>query len=496
MARAQRRARTRAKGSALAAALAGALAGCSLSPAYAPPPLPAPPAAYKESGAWTEARPGDALPRGAWWSVFRDPVLDGLETRLEAANPTLAAALATYDQARAAAVAARSNLYPDVTAVGAGTYNRQSDNRPLRGGGQPNEYAANTLGLQAAYEVDLWGRVRDLVAGAGARAEASGADLASARLSLRARLADDYLALRGLDAQATLLGDTVAAYRRALDLTRARHVGGAASGLDEDRASAQLSSAKAAISDVAAERAILEHQIAALVGQSASTFSLPPAPPPGLIPEVPAGVPSTLVQRRPDVAAAERRAFAANRDIGVARAAFFPTLSLVPQGGFQNTGQPNLLVAPDTFWTVGPEAALTLFDGGRRRAAVASARAGFRLASADYRATVIAAFQEVEDQLALSNHLAAEASDRSDAVRATRGAASLSLIRYREGATNYLDVVTAQTAELDAERIALDLQTRRQRAVVDLVRALGGGWTLADDPPRPGEAAKLARAGS
>jgi NodT family efflux transporter outer membrane factor (OMF) lipoprotein len=209
---------------------------------------------------------------------------------------------------------------------------------------------------------------------------------------------------------------------------------------------------------------------------------LAPGDPPPTIPATPEGLPSTLVERRPDVAAAERRAFAANRSIGVARAAFFPTLTLAPEGGFQNTGQANLLIAPNTFWTLGSQAALTLFDGGQRRAALALSRAGFARAADDYRATVIAAFQDVEDQLALSSHLAAEATDQSDAVRASQATTILSLIRYREGATNYLDVVTAQTVQLQAEQTSLDLKTRRQRTVVALIRALGGGWTTADLP--------------
>jgi len=260
--------------------------------------------------------------------------------------------------------------------------------------------------------------------------------------------------------------------------------------LDEERAEAQLSSAKAQVSEIAAQRALFEHAIASLVGEAASSFTLEPRVSQPTIPVVPAGVPSTLIQRRPDIAAAERRAFAANREIGVARAAYFPTITLDAIGGFQNTGGPNLLSVPNSYWTVGPQAAMTLFDGGYRKAGVAASRAGFALASAQYRATVLAAFQQVEDQLALSNHLAVEARDEGDTVRATQATTSLSLVRYREGATTYLDVVTAQTAELLAEQTALALQTRRQQASINLVQALGGGWT-ADDLPRMAQASRL-----
>ena len=468
---------------------ASALAGCNLAPKYAPPVVTVA-TAYKEAAPWTQAQPGETSPRGAWWTVFDDPVLDGFERRIDTENPTLAAALATYDQARALAAEAGAALLPTVTAEGSPTYNRQSNNRPLRGAGQPDEYQANTLGGEIDYEFDFWGRIRNLVAAGRAEAQATSADLANAKLSLQAELADDYLNLRGLDAQTQLLSNTVAAYQRAVDLTQARHRGGVASGLDVSRAEAQLSSAKAQISDAAARRALYEHAIASLVGQPASSFGIQPVESRRLIPVIPAGLPSTLVQRRPDIAAAERRAYAANRQIGVARAAFFPTISLDAQGGFQNTGGQNLLIAPNTFWTIGPQLALTLFDGGRRRAAVAASRAGFLLASADYRATVLAAFQQVEDQLALANHLRAEAGDEADAVRQSQTTTRLSLVRYREGATNYLDVVTAQTAELQAEQTALALETSRQENSVDLVRALGGGWTTGD-LPSPAQSGKL-----
>ncbi len=466
-------------------------AGCSLAPDYAPPTLAVAPS-YKEASPWAPAQPSDAAPRSNWWTLFQDPVLDDLEGQVTSANPTLAAALAAYEQARAFAAQANADLVPTVTAIGSPTYNRQSDHRPLRGANQPDQYTNNSLGAQIDYEFDFWGRVRNSIAAAGAQAQATAADLATAQLSLQAELASNYVNLRGLDAQAQLLATTVDAYQRALKLTQARHNEGIASGLDVDRAQAQLSNAKAQISDVAAQRALYEHAIATLVGQAASSFTLASTSSPRLIPEIPAGLPSTLIQRRPDIAAAERRAFAANRQIGVAKAAFFPTVTLDAQGGYQNTGGPNFLTAPNTFWTIGPELALTLFDGGRRRAVVEASKAGFLVASAKYRATVLLAFQQVEDQLALSAQYAAEAVDEGDAVRATQATSHLSLVRYREGATNYLDVVTAQTAELQAEQTALSLETRRQQASIDLVRALGGGWN-SGDLPTLGKSVRLAQ---
>ncbi len=473
---------------ALGLILCVAATGCNLAPAYAPPVVTLP-AAFKEVGPWGQAEPGDAAPKGAWWTVFQDQTLDALEPQVDAANPTLAAAVAAYDQSRAYAAEASSALLPSVGISGAATYNRQSVNRPTRGGG-PNNYDANILSAGAFYEVDFWGQVRNRAAAGRAEAQASAADLATARLSLQVQLANAYFSLRGLDAQAALLTQTVAAYRRALDLTQARHAGGAASGLDVDRASTQLSSAKAQISDVAARRALYEHAIASLIGQSASNFGLPAATLRTRIPAIPAGVPSTLLQRRPDIAAAERRAYEANRLIGVARAAFYPNVTLNPGGGFQNSSEVNLFNVPDTFWSIGPQFTLGLFEGGYRHAVVAQSRAQFRQASAAYRATVLAAFQQVEDQLALANHYAAESKDQADAVASAQATTNLSLIRYREGATNYLDVVTAQAAELQAEQVALNLETERQQASVNLVLALGGGWSTAD-LPTAGQASHL-----
>ncbi|THD58508.1 efflux transporter outer membrane subunit [Phenylobacterium sp.] len=465
-----------ALGASTLALLGGVLAGCSLAPPYAPPATPVA-AAYKENGPWTPAAPADAQPRGQWWAMFSDPVLDDLEARAEKANPTLAAAVAAYDQARALASQARAGLVPEIDGTALNNRQRRSDNEPLRVGG-PNNYTTNQVGVSVAYEIDLWGRLRNLARGAGERAQASEADLKSARLSLQADLADDYMSLRGFDSQIRLLDSTVTAYERALQLTQILHNGGNATGLDVARAQTQLSSAKAQLTDTQASRALMEHAIAALVGESASNFSLAAVDKDLPQPKVLVSAPSVLLQRRPDIAAAERRAAAANADVGVARAALYPTLTLDGSAGWQNAGAGNsLLTAPNTFWLLGPQLAGAIFDGGRRAAGVRASKAAFEQASANYRETVLNAFRDVEDQMALANRLAVEAKDANDAVTAAERTVDLANIRYRQGVATYLDVVTAQTAALTAEQTAIQLTTRRLQASVDLTRALGGAWS-------------------
>lgn len=448
------------------------LAGCSLAPTYHPPET-TPPAAYKETEGWAPAAPQDAVLRGEWWRIYGDPQLDELEARAEAASPNLAAALARYDQARAAARIDGSELFPQINAVGEASRERVSGNRP-QGSGTPRKYSDYTVGGTLDYELDLWGRIRNSVKASRAEAAASAADLTLARLSLQAAVADAYFRLRGLDAQAALLDDTVAAFDRAYRLTRTRHEGGIASGIDVNRARTTLSNARAQTSAVANQRAATEHELAALVGAIASDFTVAPGVQTLSAPEIPAGVPSELLQRRPDVAAAERHVQAANARIGVARAAWFPTISLGLSGGWETT-HGELLTRPNTFWALGPATALlSLFDGGRRAAQVKMSRAEYEETAANYRETVLTAFRQVEDSIAAMRYLSTQLVDQRDAAEAAQRTSDLALTRYRDGASDYLEVVTAQTDALDAKQASLAVEVDRMRASVALVRALGG----------------------
>jgi NodT family efflux transporter outer membrane factor (OMF) lipoprotein len=457
------------------AALAFLLAGCSLAPRMKTPEVPAGDA-YKELGPWTQAQPADRLPRDSWWTLYATPELDDLEKRLIAGNPTLAAALANYAEATALRDQARAALFPFVGSNAGVSRARESQHAPLIGPTTPRYYDDNTVGGTVSYEVDLWGKIRNEVKAGQANAEAAGADLENARLSLLAQLAEDYVELRSLDRQQTILDDTVKAYDRALGLTRQRHGAGIAAGLDVAQAETQLDAARSQAAQTRAQRALMEHAIAALLGVSASTFSIAPALVDIQLPQVPTGVPSTLLERRPDIAGAQRRMIAANANIGVARAAYFPSLTLAGQGGFQSTSFSNWLTAPSSYWAIGPNALLTIFDGGLRRAQVAQARAEFDAAAANYRGIVVAAFQEVEDSLASLNHYNDAAREEKAAVASASHTLDLSMALYKQGAADYLTVVTSQTALLQAQLQAVNLDTLQLRASVDLIRALGGGW--------------------
>jgi NodT family efflux transporter outer membrane factor (OMF) lipoprotein len=463
-----------------------ALAGCNLAPRYSVPATPVP-VTYKEAGDWQPATPADTVHRGAWWEIYEDRTLNDLEVQVEAGNPTLAAAAAAYEQARSFAAEASSGFYPHIETDGGLSADKQSANRPLRGGGEPTYYDANFLGGQASYEIDLWGRVRNSVAAGRDAAQASAADLENVRLMLHAELAEDYVAMRGLDEEAGLLNDTVAAYTRAHQLTQNLFEGKIASLMDVTRAETQLEDAEAQASDIVARRALLEHAIATLIGKPPAQLSLAPSVVRIAVPDVPAGLPSTLLQRRPDIASAERRVAAANQTIGIARAAFFPTISLTGTAGYQGTNI-DLLQLPNHYWSIGPGISLPLFEGGLLRARLRGARAAFEEASGEYRATVLQAFREIEDNLALLHWMDKEAQQEDAAAKAAQQTLDMSMSLYKNGADSYLDVVTAQTSALVAQREVLALQTKRIQASIGLVRALGGGWSIEQLPGAAGAA--------
>lgn len=464
---------------------ASILIGCSEAPTYKTPGV-AEPAAYRgDTTIWQPAQPADQQPRGDWWKAYKDNTLDDLVSRLDRANADLAAAMAHFDQATAFAAQARAGYFPTVSAGAYMTHNKQSATRPLRSSTQPTYYSDNAAGLVASYEVDLWGHVRNQVAAGEAGAQAAAADVESVHLSLRAELVNDYLALRMLDAQSTLMDSEIEAYAKALELTLNRYKGGIDSGLDVSRAKVQLETAKAKLADIAASRAIYEHAIATLVGESASGFSIARAVVDIQLPTIPVGVPATLLQRRPDIAGAERRLAEANARIGVARAAYFPAINLAAAGGYESTFRSAWLTAPNLFWSIGPNALLTIFDAGRREAIAEQAEAAFRVEGAHYRSTVLRAFQEVEDNLSLLSDLTEESRALDDAVADTRHTLDIAMNRYREGIASYLEVVTAQTSAQQVQLEDLNLRRRRLQASVNLIRALGGGWNSAQAQVQP-----------
>jgi NodT family efflux transporter outer membrane factor (OMF) lipoprotein len=482
------------------ATIAGVLTlitGCVVGPDYVRPPVITPDA-YKEVDGWKVAQPQDNVIRGAWWEAFADPQLNALEAQVDVSNQNIAVAEATYRQARALVREARASYFPTVT-LGLGytrfrnsaTFGRSSAGRSSAGtssaggstgGGSSSPQSDFQLGLDFSWELDLWGRIRRTVESNQASAQASAGDLESARLSFQAELAQDYFQLRTLDAQKQLLDATVAAFEKSLELTNNRYASGVASQVDVVQAATQLKTTQAQAIDVGVQRAQLEHAIALLIGKPASTFSLPAAPLMAMPPPIPVGLPSALLERRPDIAAAERRVAAANAQIGVAEAAFFPTLTLSASSGFESSSLSQWLTAPSRFWSVGPSLSETVFDGGLRRAQTDFARAGYDASVGTYRQTVLTAFQAVEDNLAALRILEQEAQMQDAAVQDAEKSVTLTTNQYKAGTVNYLNVITAQTIALTDETTAVQIRGRRMSAAVLLIQALGGGWNASALP--------------
>jgi NodT family efflux transporter outer membrane factor (OMF) lipoprotein len=458
------------------------LAGCAAGPDYVRPQLEAP-AQFKEMQGWRQAEPRDALPRGSWWTMFGDRELDALMARVDLSNQTLRAAEARFRQSRALADQARAALFPALSANASATRSKSPSlsNQPSFAVGAVNNY---NVALNTSWELDVWGRVRRSVEAGEASWQASAAELEAARLSAYAALAQNYFALRVADATRQVLEDTVAAYERTLELTRNRYAAGVAARVDVVQAEVQWKSAQAQLIDVGVERAQLEHAIALLVGEAPAAFSIERAPFAASMPAIPVGLPSELLERRPDIAAAERNAAAANARIGVAQAAFFPTITLSGAAGFRSTDSANLFTTPSRFWSLGGALAQAVFDGGLREAQKEQAIAVYDEDAATYRQTVLTAFQEVEDNLAALRILEEEARLQDEVVQAARHALELTTNQYKAGIVSYLNVISAQTTLLSNERTASSLLGRRLTASVALVKASGGGWSAESLPRR------------
>lgn len=483
------------------------LASCNVGPKYHTPTVQAP-AAYKEVTPenakdidnWKAAQPGDAVIRGNWWEIFSDPELNQLEEQAGKANQSIASAAASFLAARALVKQARSQLFPTVTTDPSITRSRQSPN--LKGviigsggsgtgsgsSGQAAIFTEYELPFDATWVPDLWGKVRNTIASNAYAAQSSAADLANTRLTIHAEVAEDYFELRSQDALKQLLDSTVEAYKQSLDLTKALFETGIDSDESVAQAETQLETTQAQDTNVGILRSQYEHAIAMLVGQPASTFSIPVKPLTTAPPPIPFGVPSELLERRPDIAASERLVAQANAQIGIARAAYFPTLTLSAAGGFESSSITNWLSWPSRYWSVGPSLAETIFDAGLRKATVEQYRAQYDETVANYRQTVLAAFQNVEDNLSGLRILSQEIDQQNVAINSSQRYLDLALERYRLGIDPYLNVISAQTTLLTNKQTLVTLQLQQITDSVQLVEAVGGGWTTAQMP----SAAKIA----
>jgi NodT family efflux transporter outer membrane factor (OMF) lipoprotein len=463
------------------------MAGCNVGPNYTRPSVPAapaykeqPPAEFKESNGWQQAQPVDDKIRADWWGIFDSAELNALEQQIDPSNQTLKAAEARFQEARALIQLNRSNLYPTISTSPSIAANRSSS-RAIDAT-TPRQYGNFFLPIDLNYELDAWGRIHRSIAAAREETQATAADLETIRLSVHAELAVDYFELRSLDAQKQLLDTTLVEYQRALDLTQNRFNGGLSSRAEVAQARTQLETTRAQDIGVGVDRAQFEHAIAVLTGHTPETLTLPAEPLNSTPPAIPIGIPSILLERRPDIAAAERRVAEANEQIGIAKSAFFPNLLITATGGLQSESFVNWLTWPSRFWAVGPGMLETIFDGGRRRAQLDSATANYDETVANYRQAALTAFQQVEDNLSTLRVLSDQAKAQRVAVEAAQQSLDLSLNRYRGGLVTYLEVVTAQAITLQNESTEVDLLRRRMDASVLLIKALGGGWDVSKLP--------------
>jgi NodT family efflux transporter outer membrane factor (OMF) lipoprotein len=463
---------------------------CAVGPKYKAPAVPAPPA-YKEIGNWKTAQPSDQNLGGNWWEIFQDPQLNALEEQIDVSNQNLKAAVAQYQEARAALRYARSDYYPTLSAAPSATRERYSGNRPgsVARGTTFNDFV---LPVDLSYQVNAWGRVSKNVESYREQAQASAADLAVVNLAMHADLAIDYFAARTLDAEEKLLRNTVVQYEQALQLNEDRYQGGLASEVEVEQARTILETTRAQLVDVGVARAQYEHAAAVLVGKPPADFSLPPLPLTTPPPPIPIGLPSDLLERRADIAASERRVASANAQVGLAKTAYYPLVNIVASGGFESGTITTLLQGPSALWSVGASAAATIFDGGRRHALNDEAKATYDSSVASYRQTVLSAFQQVEDNLAALRVLEQEAGVQATAVQSAERSLDLSNTRYEGGVTSYLEVITAQNAALSDEVTAVNILGRRMASAVLLIEALGGGWDRSNLPDRPECCGKLA----